>query len=80
MNRSKIAITLEQRSLEAIDQLVREHAFPNRSQAIQQAIDEKLARLSGVRLATECAKLDAAFEQALAEEGMGTELAEWPEY
>jgi len=32
------------------------------------------------RLAQECAKLDPEFEQALAEEGMTTELAEWPEY
>jgi hypothetical protein len=32
------------------------------------------------RLARECALLDPAFEQALAEEGMGEELSQWPEY
>ena len=55
-------------------------AFPNRSQAIQEALDEKLSRLTHSRLAQECAKLDPGLEQALAEEGMGGELAEWPDY
>ena len=32
------------------------------------------------RLAKECAKLDPAVEKALAEEGMGEELKQWPEY
>lgn len=80
MGRSKIAITLDEETLGAVDRLVSERRFPNRSQAIQEALDEKLARLSHSRLAEECAKLDPAFEQALAEEGMGGELAEWPAY
>ena len=80
MGRLKIAITLDAESLGEIDALVRERRFPNRSQAIQVAVDEKLARLSHGRLARECAKLDPACEQALAEEGMGEVLAEWPEY
>jgi Arc/MetJ-type ribon-helix-helix transcriptional regulator len=63
-----------------VDRLVSAHRFPNRSQAIQEALDDKLARLAHSRLAQECAKLDQSFEQALAEEGMGGELAEWPEY
>jgi metal-responsive CopG/Arc/MetJ family transcriptional regulator len=80
MGRSKVAITIDERTLRAIDQLVAERRFPNRSQAIQEAVDEKLARLSHSRLARECAKLDPEFERALAEEGMGEELAQWPEY
>ena len=32
------------------------------------------------RLAQECAKLDPAFEQALADEGLAAEVDEWPEY
>ena len=80
MGRSKVAITLDEKTLGALDHLVAERRFPNRSQAIQEAVDEKLARLSHSRLARECAKLDPEFERALAEEGMGTELAEWPEY
>jgi hypothetical protein len=31
------------------------------------------------RLARECAKLDRAFEQSLAEEGLTTDMEEWPE-
>ena len=80
MGRSKIAITIDEETLGAIDQLVSERRFPNRSQAIQEALDEKLARLSHTRLARECAKLDPSAEQSLADEGLGAELHEWPEY
>ena len=80
MGRAKIAITIDEATLGAIDRLVSEHLFPNRSQAIQEALDEKLSRLAHSRLAQECAKLDPGPEQALAEDGMGGELAEWPEY
>ncbi len=80
MGRAKIAITIDQATLGSIDRLVSEHRFPSRSQAIQEALDEKLARLAHTRLAEECAKLDPGTEQALADEGMGAELAEWPDY
>jgi metal-responsive CopG/Arc/MetJ family transcriptional regulator len=80
MARAKIAITIDQETLDEVDRMVAERLFPNRSQAIQEALDEKLARLSRSRLARECAKLDPLFEQALADEGMAGELAEWPEY
>jgi metal-responsive CopG/Arc/MetJ family transcriptional regulator len=72
VGRSKIAITLDEGTLGAIDRLVVELRFPNRSQAIQEAVDEKLSRLSRNRLAQECGNLDRGFERALAEEGMGT--------
>jgi len=80
MGRSKIAITLDEESVGELDRLVSEHRFPNRSLAIQEAVDEKLGRLSRNRLAQECAKLDPDQERALAEEGMGGELAKWREY
>lgn len=67
-------------SLAELDRLVGIHVFPNRSLAIQEAVDEKLTRLSRSRLARECANLDPAFEKALAEDGIGEELAERPEY
>jgi hypothetical protein len=54
--------------------------FPNRSKAIQAAVEDKLIRLDKSRLAQECAKLDRAFEQTLAEEGLSSELEEWPQY
>jgi len=80
MSRSKIAITLDEGMLDRLDRLVARRVFPNRSRAIQQAVAEKLKKLERTRLARECAKLDPKFEKSLAEEGMGEELSEWPEY
>ncbi len=80
MPRDKIAITLERRLLQRLDRLVRTNAFPSRSHAIQQAVVEKLERLDRTRLARECAKLDQSAEARLAEEGLSTDRATWPEY
>ena len=80
MSRTKIAITIDQMTLEELDRLVNEQVFSNRSQAIQAAVSEKLDRISRNRLAVQCAKLDPKFEKALAEEGMSEELNERPEY
>ena len=80
MPRSKVAVSLEQATLKRLDQLVKQSVFPNRSRAIQVALDEKLERLDGSRLARECAKLDPQREQAMAEEGLSAELSAWPEY
>jgi len=79
MARAKVAISLDESTLKRLDQLVKKQMFPNRSQAIEAAVAEKLARLEKSRLAQECAKLDPAFEKALAEEGLSEDLAEWPE-
>ena len=75
MNKTKIAITLDQNSIEQLDRLVSKHTFPNRSQAIQEAVQEKLERMERNRLARECAKLDPALEKAMAEEGLSEELS-----
>ena len=80
MPRAKVAISLDESTLERLDKLVERAVFSNRSQAIQEAVEEKLARMERSRLAKECAKLDPAFEKALAEEGMSEDAAEWPEY
>ena len=80
MRASKIAITIDQVLLEALDRLVKEQVFPNRSRAIQAAVAEKLQRIEGTRLARECAKLDPAFERGLADEGLRDDLKVWPEY
>jgi metal-responsive CopG/Arc/MetJ family transcriptional regulator len=80
MARPKVAISLDESTLSRLDKLVQKKVFPNRSQAIEEAVVEKLARLEKSRLAQECAKLDPAFEKALAEEGLSEDLAEWPEY
>ena len=80
MARSKITISLEESTLRRLDQLVRRAVFPNRSRAIQGALEEELERIERGRLGRECAKLDPEFERALAEEGLSEELARWPEY
>ncbi len=80
MAKSKIAITLDSKTVNELDQLVDERTFPNRSQAIEEAVKEKLGRLKKTRLARECAKLDPAFEKTLAEEGLGPDAAAWPAY
>lgn len=66
MGKTKIAITLEEESIEQLDRLVNEQVFQNRSQAIQEAVVEKLQRMKKSRLAKECAKLDPSFEKAMA--------------
>jgi metal-responsive CopG/Arc/MetJ family transcriptional regulator len=80
MSKSKIAITLEETTLERLDELVGRAEYPSRSRAIEEAVEEKLARLERSRLARECAKLDPAFEKALAEEGLLEDVSQWPEY
>jgi Arc/MetJ-type ribon-helix-helix transcriptional regulator len=80
MSTAKVAITIERDLLTRLDRLVKSRRFPNRSRAVQEAVTEKLARMERSRLAQECAKLDQAAEQAMAEEGMSDEAAQWPEY
>jgi Arc/MetJ-type ribon-helix-helix transcriptional regulator len=80
MPKAKVAVTLDERTLRRVDRLVRDARYPNRSQAIEAAVTEQLDRLERRRLAEECAKLDPVAERALAEEGLGSDLAEWPEY
>lgn len=80
MARSKVAISLDESTLDRLDQLVKKRVFPSRSQAIEEAVAEKLARLEKSRLAQECAKLDPTCEKALAEEGLPQDLKEWSEY
>ena len=75
MARAKIAVSLDERMLRQPDSLVAEAVFPSRSQAVQVAVQEKLARLEQGRLARECAKLDPAFEKALAEEGFAEDAS-----
>ena len=80
MSTSKVAITLDEKTLAKLDRLVKAQVFPNRSKAIQQAVEEKLIRIDRRRLARECAKLDSKSERAFAEEGIEKELEGWPEY
>ncbi len=80
MPKSKIAIAIDSALLGRLDDLVADARFPSRSQAVEAAVRETLERLDRTRLARECTKLDPAFEKAMAEEGLATDLAEWPDY
>lgn len=80
MASAKVAITLDEKTLKTIDRYVREKRFPNRSRAIQSAVEEKLQKLEHSRLARECAKLDPKEEKALADQGLASELEHWPKY
>jgi metal-responsive CopG/Arc/MetJ family transcriptional regulator len=56
--------------LRQLDNLVKRKVFRSRSEGIQKAVAEKLARTDRSRFERECAKLSPAEEQEMAEEGM----------
>jgi len=66
MRTAKVGVSLQKETLERLDRLVASRVFPSRSGAIQEAVEEKLARVGHTRLAEECEKLDMAAEQAMA--------------
>ena len=75
MAQTKIVVSIDQQILRQLDALVAAAIFPNRSVAIQEAVQEKLARITQGRLARECTKLDPALETALAEEGFAQDTS-----
>lgn len=80
MTARKIAITMHEELVEAVDEMVKEQLYPNRSQAIQAAVREKVAHRHHTRLAREARKLSPREEQAWAEEGLTRDAEAWPEY
>ena len=80
MNVAKVTISIDKNLLSSIDLLVKSRVFASRSQAVQLAVQEKITRLNKTRLYQECSKLDQLEEQALADEGLAAEIAQWPEY
>jgi Arc/MetJ-type ribon-helix-helix transcriptional regulator len=80
MGKSKIAITLDGEIVKRIDYLVTQKAYLSRSQAIEEALKEKLNKLDKSRLAVESSKLDPNYERELAEEGIEQDATEWPGY
>jgi metal-responsive CopG/Arc/MetJ family transcriptional regulator len=80
MATTKVAVTIDSELLAQVDRLVVQQVFPNRSKAIQSALEDKILRLGRTRLARELALLDPQEEQQMAEEGLDQELSEWPEY
>lgn len=80
VSKAKVAITIERRVLEELDEVVRQRRFSNRSLAIEAAVVEKLARLKRTRLITALDDIDPAEERAFAEEDLNSGLATWPRY
>ena len=80
MPKTKVALTLDSKLLERVDELVAKQRFRNRSQAVEAALADKVQRLARTRLARESAKLNPREERRLADEGLVDALDSWPEY
>lgn len=80
MSTSKITISIDQTLLQQVDLLVKEHIFPNRSQAFQEALQAKLREIRRQRFDAECQKFDPQAEQTLADQGLSSEVDQWPIY
>ena len=78
MTTEKVATPIDRQVLKRLDRLVAEKLFPNRSRAIQEAVEEQPSRLDHTRLAREAGKVDRRCEQKPAGEGLAGE-AQWPE-
>jgi metal-responsive CopG/Arc/MetJ family transcriptional regulator len=70
MSVAKVAVSMDDVLLRRLDDLVDRAVFRSRSEAIQKAVAEKLARLDRSRLARECTKLSPDEEQEMAGEGI----------
>jgi len=80
MTKAKIAITIEDNLLETLDFLVQNSVFKNRSQAINEALKEKLKKVKKTRLEQECKKLSTQEEQEWADLGLEEDFKEWSQY
>ena len=74
----KIAVTLDERTVADLDRWVREGRYPNRSRALQSAVDLLSEREKRTRLARELARINPREEKELAEQGLGDRT--WPKY
>ena len=66
------------RAADILDRWVREGKYPNRSRALQAAVNLLSEREKRTRLERELAKIDPKEEKQMAEQGLGD--AAWPEY
>ncbi len=80
MARPKVAVTIDEWVLREVDRWVAAGEFPNRSQAIQEALRcLQQERSRHQRLLAELSKLDPREERALADEMLGADET-WPAY
>ena len=74
----KIAVTLDQKTVADLDRWVSEGKYPNRSRALQSAVNLLSEREKRTRLTRELAKIDPQEEKQMAEQGLGDRA--WAEY
>jgi len=74
----KIAVTLDKRTVADLDRWVSEGRYPNRSRALQSAVNLLSEREKRTRLVRELAKIDPQEEKQMAEQGLGD--SSWAEY
>ena len=74
----KVAVTLDKHAVADLDRWVREGKYPNRSRAVQTAVNLLTEREKRTRLARELSKLNREEEQRMAEEGNGD--PSWPAF
>jgi Arc/MetJ-type ribon-helix-helix transcriptional regulator len=67
----KIAVTLDHRTVADLDRWVQAGQYPNRSRALQFAVNLLMERDKRSRLSRELAKLDHAEERRIADQGIG---------
>ena len=80
MSATKVPNSMDETLLQRLDRLVKTRSFRSRSQAVQEAVAEKSSRMDKSARARECAKLDRKSEQAMADEGLATDISAWPKY
>ena len=80
MPKRTVVLTLDDKLVRRVDELVSRQKFRNRSQAVEAALAANLQRFDRTRLARECAKLDPTEERRLADEGLAATAETWPEY
>jgi Arc/MetJ-type ribon-helix-helix transcriptional regulator len=80
MPATKIAITMEEDIVRQIDRLVKEGKYRSRSNAIQEALKDRLRDWRRSRLLTELASLNPEEEREFADEALHLEDEEWEKY
>jgi len=80
MPKQKVAVTIEKDLIVKLDRLVSEGKYPSRSSAVEDAVTARMIKVEKTRLAEESAKLDPAYEQSIADEGLLGDFSEWPKY
>ena len=71
MPKEKVVVMIDKGLLRKLDRLVAEGRYPDRSAAVEEALNKQFVKDKS-RLAREAAKLDPAYEKALADEGIDT--------